>query len=176
LNTTRNIEELMLRRYFAKLGVAQVTLNIVPIGFPEMLPALERDQVVVASIVEPFIEPAVRTGRFKILERQYLAVSKSTVVATYATSRKWLNEHPDAAKALLRAFARANDFLEKNDAECREILGSFTNIKHDDLPIIGMPAFEPKIHIDSLRELANEMVRYDFITSMPDMSRMIYQE
>lgn len=40
VNTTRNIEELMLRHFLAQKGETVSSLTLVPIGFPEMLRAL----------------------------------------------------------------------------------------------------------------------------------------
>jgi NitT/TauT family transport system substrate-binding protein len=168
LNTVRNIEELMLRRFLAKRGVAATRLNIVPIGFPEMLPALEKGTVDVASVVEPFIEPALRSGRFSLLAKQYQEVSPDTVVATYAVTRKWLDTHRDVGQRFVRAFQLASEFIRNNDPETRQILGSFTRIGKDDLAVIGMPAFEPTVTKAALQELIKEMRKYEFIQAEVD--------
>jgi NitT/TauT family transport system substrate-binding protein len=163
VNTTRNIEELMLRRYLAAKGLQVKTLNLVPISFPEMLKALERDEVQVASIVEPFIEPALRTGKYRCIAKQYQEVAPDTIVATYAVTQKWLKENRDIAIKFARAFEKANSFINTDDVEARQIIGSYTRIGKEDLPIIGLPAFEMKIKPESLSELIDEMIQYSFI-------------
>jgi NitT/TauT family transport system substrate-binding protein len=176
LNTVRNIEELMLRRFLAEKGVPGTQLNIVPIGFPEMLPALERDTVDVASVVEPFIEPALRSGRFRLLARQYQEVSQNTVVATYAVTRKWAETSADVAKRFVRAFRLASEFIRNNEPEARQILGSFTRIGKDDLAVMGMPAFEPAVDRAALGELIQEMRKFGFIEADVNPDDLIYTE
>jgi len=163
LNTTRNIEELMLRRYLEKNKVQATQLNIVPLAFPEMLPALQRGTVQVASVVEPFIEPALRTGKYSVLARQYLDVSPETVVATYATTRAWIARNDGRASSFIRAFEKANQFITTDPAETRQVIGSFTRIRPEDLAVMGMPAFEVRVAPKALEELIRQMHRFEFI-------------
>lgn len=173
LNTTRNIEDLMLRRFLKSKGVNDSKLNLVTMGFPDMLSALDRSDVEVVSVVEPFIQPALRTGKYRLLANQYIEVSNETVVATYACTNAWLEAHADAAARFSRAFSHANDFIKSNEVETRDIIGSFTRIRKDDLAIIGIPSFELAVKLGPLRELSHEMRRFDFIKSEPNLSDIL---
>lgn len=173
VNTYRNIEELMLRRYLHARGVSDKQLTLVPLGFPDMLSALDRGDVDVASVVEPYIEPALRSGKFLCLENQYLAVSTNTLVATYAVTRKWLDNNKDCASRFKRCFSKANEFIKHNDAETRKILSEFTRIKEADLAVIGLPAFEPNIDGQSVAELTSEMRKYGFIDKEPNPTDIV---
>jgi NitT/TauT family transport system substrate-binding protein len=166
LNTTRNVEELMLRRFLIAHKQDDSQLSIFPIPFPQMLPSLRRNDVDVVSVVEPFIEPAVRSGEFRVLAHQYLDLSPSTLVATYAVTRQWHAEHPDWANRLQRAVARADAFIKTNDAQMRQIIGSFTDIKPEDLSVIGMPAFEMRVDPAACSALLRDLQSLGF-TSRP---------
>ena len=173
LNTTRNIEELMLRRFMDQRGLSERRLNLVTMGFPDMLSALRRGDVKVAAVVEPFIEPAIHSGEFSLIVNQYLEVSSNTVVATYGVTRNWFKSNQDIANRFVRAFSKADTFIRENDPETRQIIGSFTMITKEDLPIIGMPAFEKKISKESIVELIQEMRRFEFITSDSDPNDLL---
>jgi NitT/TauT family transport system substrate-binding protein len=173
VNTTQNIEELMLRRFLELEGVQKPVLTLVSVGFPDMLPALDRGDVDVVSVVEPFIQPALRTGRYKLLAAQYLKVSTDTAVATYAVTGQWLKANRDVAARFRRAFGRANDFINSNEPETREILASFTRIRREDLPLIGMPAFEAHLKRSALEELQEPMQRLHFISSPPPLDAIL---
>lgn len=164
VNTNRNIEELMLRRFLTHKGFSTQNLYLNPLSFPDMLSALERGDVDVISEVEPFIEPVLRSGRASLLARQYLEVSPNTVVATYGAARGWLQKNEEIAARFRRAFLKADAFIKGNDAETRQIIGSFTRIAKADLPIIGMAAFEPAVSKESVRELIREMRQHGFIS------------
>lgn len=168
VNTTRNIEELMLRRFISARGLSDNQLELVPIAFPDMWAALERGDVQVASVVEPYIAPALRGDKFSLLAQQYLAVSSNTIVATYAVKRGWLQKNPDTAARFKRAFNKADDFIRQHDAETREILGTFTRISKGDLPIVGMPAFEPTVSREAVIELIHESLKFGFIQKEPN--------
>jgi NitT/TauT family transport system substrate-binding protein len=173
LNTTLNIEDLMLRRFLAKNNIPPHALNIQQIPFPEMPQALRRGDVDVISVVEPFIAPVVKRGDARLLARQYIEVSPETLVATYAVSRGWLAKHRDIATRFSRAMTKADAFIQANPGETRNIVGSFTRIQKEDLPIIGMPAFGLAVDIPRLQELIDEMAKYQFITQRPAARSMV---
>ncbi|MFH0801856.1 MAG: ABC transporter substrate-binding protein [bacterium] len=175
LNTTRNIEELMLRRFLVKKGIKITRLNIIQLGFPEMLSALDRGDIDVVSEVEPFIEPALHTQKYVLLARQYQEVSPNTLVATYAVTRKWLKKNRDVADRFIRAFRKADDFIKNNEPEMRQIVGSFTRISKENLSIIGMPAFEAKESKNDINELISEMYKYGFIDRKPNPDDLIIE-
>lgn len=174
LNTVLNIEDLMLRRYIASRGMPARQLNVKQIAFPEMLNALRNGDVDVISTVEPFIEPLVRKGDVRILARQYMAVSPDTLVATYAVSNEWSREHADELARFHRAMAKADAFMRSNAAETRQIVGTFTRIRQDDLAVMGMPAFDLAVDQARLQETIDEMLRYKFITAKPTAESMIW--
>ena len=173
LNTTLNIEELMLRRYLAKANIPARALNIQQIPFPEMAQRLENGDVDVISVVEPFIAPVIKRGDARLLARQYIEVSPETLVATYAVSREWLTTKGDLAARFTRAMTKADAFIQANPGDVRDIIGSFTRIQKADLPVIGMPAFALDVQLPRLQELIDEMAKYQFITRRPDAKSMI---
>lgn len=173
INTTRNIEELMLLQYLKKNNVAFDTLTLVTIPFPEMLAALRNHSIDVASVVEPFIEPAIRSGSFTLNSRQYLEVSTNTLVAAYVSASEWLGKNGKTVEKFRRAFQRADEFIKQHDLESRQIIGSFTRIGEADIPVIGLPAFEPRVGLNDLNNIAAMMKEANFISAMPDTSAMI---
>lgn len=165
VNTTRNIEELILRRYLRNHGVNATTLNLISIPFPEMLPALESGSIDVAAVVEPFIEPALRTGKFRLLSKHYQDRATETLVATYAVSTKWQRENPDAARRFKAAFRAADRFIREHPTDTRKAIGQYTSISDRDLAVMGMPAFAERLSEVRLNEIAELMKTYRFIDS-----------
>jgi NitT/TauT family transport system substrate-binding protein len=173
LNTQRNVEELMLRRFLRKRGIKTTQLVTLQLGFPEMLQALDKGAVDVVSEVEPFIQPAIRSGRATLLAKQYEEVSRQTLVATYVVSRAWLEGHPSEARRFRRAMDKANTFIRNNKAETRQIIGSFTRIAAADLAVMGLPAFESRADEKSLADIITAMKEEGFITNLPSAKAMI---
>lgn len=176
LNTTRNIEELMLREYLALNNVQQERMEIVQMAFPEMVPALLRRDVDVVSVVEPFINPPLQQGRVRKIAEQYQAVDETVAVATYAITRQWLRDNGETARAFRRAIRAADNFIKGNELATRRVIGTFTRIREEDLPIIGLPAFEPDVSIKDLEALSRGMVEFQFISAPPQLNQMVYEE
>jgi len=163
INTTRNIEQLALRRYLKAKGINESSIQVKEIPFPQMLRALEIKDVDVAAVVEPFIEPALRTQRFDLLDRHYLVVAHETPVATYVITRRWEREHPDLAAAFVRAFQKSSEFLKRQPQEARAIIGQYTGIPKEDLAIMGLPAFEVSMPDASIQALRGLCLEYGFL-------------
>lgn len=177
VNTTRNIEDLMLRRFLIENNIDDSKLQLVTLGFPLMGAALSNGDVEVISVVEPFIEPAIRSGKCTLLARQYQEVSDETVVATYVSTAKWWDENRKNAIAFQSAFKRADKFIRENPVEFRTILASFTRISPEDLQVIGLPAFEATLRPEPLDQIIGYMKELDFIeASLPAKSMIIVSE
>lgn len=175
INTRGNIEELMLRRYMDRLGIPQQNLEIVTLAFPEMVAAVERGDVHVASVCEPFIRPPIEEGRTRLLDFQYLQVKPQTLVATYAATTEWLNSNPEAFERFDRAFRMADQFIRENPEEARSIIGRAIRLDSDALPLIEIPLFMDQVDADDLAETASEMLRFGFIERELDTSQMLLQ-
>lgn len=174
LNTMRNIEELMLRRYLKKRGFPDARPRIVTLGFPEMVSALARKEVDVISVVEPFIEPSLRAGRTALLEHQYLAVADSTLVATYVAADGWLLRNTDTAARFAKAMDAAAADIAGHEAEMRQILESYTRISREDLAVVGMPAFSDRVTPGDLRDTGERMREFGFVSDLPPLEAMIW--
>lgn len=173
LNTQHNIEELILREYLRKHKIQTPDLNIVQLGFPEMLQALDKGSVDVISEVEPFIQPAIRARRAVLIAKQYQDVNQHTLVATYVVSNSWLQSHRAQSQKFRRAIDKADSFIRQNNAQTRQIIGEFTRIAPADLAVMGLPEFRPRVDERSLAEIVAEMKRQSFITAAPTARSMI---
>lgn len=177
VNTRNNIEELMVVRYLASLGVTPDAGTFQPVPFPQMLPALESGTLDVAAIVEPFISiaQAQDTTSVRRLTNQYLAISTETLVATYVSSRRGLEQKGTALRAFVRAMTAATAFIRENEPEARAILGKYTQIPPGLLPTIGLSEFRDGLPSDDLRATIAAMQESGLfpLPTVPDVESMV---
>ncbi len=168
LNTSDNIEELMLRRW-ARAKVAEGStgrLRPIFMEFPVMYAALDTGTVDAASMVEPFITQAVGSGRYKVLARHYLDVSDDTLVATYVVRADWYGRNRELAARLRQTLDRANQFVLTRDADTRQIVSEFTKTPVADVRAMGMPAFESCPPARSIQSLIDAMAGVNFLVGV----------
>lgn len=162
VNTRNNIEELMLRRFLESKGIADGQYRLRAIPFPAMNAALENRDVDLASVVEPFIARASRTGK-KLFARQYLTSAQDTViVATYVTSQKWIAANTETAARFRRAFAKATAFIadSANVTRVRQIVATATSVPETDAFAMGLPLIRDCFSVGKAREIDTLMKKY----------------
>ena len=179
VNTFRNIEELMVKRYLASVGLDKGDYEIVERPFPRMLSALEANEVTVASIVEPFITIAATgdsLGRFVYLDNHYLSNSDYSLVATYVSSKSALSSKSEELKGFIAAMNEATDYINSNELETRKIIGNHTKIPKDLLPKIGLSEFRKDFDDSDLEKIISWMVSEGFVESEKTLSVERYSQ
>lgn len=153
INTRRNIEELMLVKHFASQGIPDSQVELRTMGFPSMPAALDRAEVDIASLVEPFITKAVASGHVLVASQYLDQQTDTTMVAAYVTTRTWVSAEKALAERFQRAFSRSVAYLgaATNEAEVRAILGKFTGMPVDLVRKIGLPLMRDCISKDLLQ-------------------------
>lgn len=179
VNTYKNIEELMVRKYIKSIGLNWEDLSLINAPFPRMLPLLEAGEIDAASIVEPFITIAKddSSGKVMNIANQYLATTQSTLVATYVSSENFIKDYPDLASKFIKAMTKATRFIYENEVEAREIIGYYTKIPKDLLTKIGLSKFTDDIDKMQLNMVIEDMKYFKFLEGkrIPTSDELIYK-
>lgn len=118
-----------------KNGIDASTVSIQQLPPPNMLPALEGGTVEACFALEPTITIGTRRGVARVLVPSpivtYLGEGKPICAASYLISRKWANDHPDAADGFVRAVYESVDLIESDYARVSARYPEFTPIPAD---------------------------------------------
>src|SRR5262249_41248729 len=91
-NTLKGIVELSIRDLVDKAGGDGASVNVVAIGFPDMVAALDNNQVDAIFAVEPTLSAAKAKGWHVIGD--FATIDPKMLVATYFTSNQLAQSHP----------------------------------------------------------------------------------
>ena len=180
VNTRKNIEELMVRRYADSIGIPTIgDEQFLEVPFPQMLPLLEAGKVTVASIVEPFITISSNgDGPEKQLCNHYLSTRERSLVATYVSSENIVSRKGELISRFIAAMAEATEIVNSREGKAREVVGLYTKIPATLLSQIGMSEFRNEMTEDDLAPVVNDMIKYGFLAdseSVTDLSDIIYK-
>ena len=122
------VQELLLQKALPKLGLAADGVEIVVVSPPEMLPALQSGQIDGFIAWEPYPSQAVTGGFGEVLiaSRDIWANHPCCIMAA---SDAFLQTHPDAAAAMIRAHHRATAYLHDHQDESVAIAIKYTGMK-----------------------------------------------
>jgi NitT/TauT family transport system substrate-binding protein len=154
--------EVVIDAYLKSGGLSISDVNIVLMGFPDMVQAFANGSIDAAQIIEPFATQAAEAGSAVIVKRNDELVPRQQV-AVIMYSPKFAAEQVDVARRFMLAYVKGlrdyNDaFVKKNTAkrdEIIDILINATTVKSRPLyDKIVMPGLDPngKVNTASLEE------------------------
>jgi len=95
-------------------------------GMPELAAALSKKTVFAAPMSQPMVYLAQKAGM-----RMLANLAKEDIPFMHiglTTSKRWVREHRPAAKAFIRAYARAIYFMHTHKEETKAIFAKYTKI------------------------------------------------
>ena len=177
VNTFKNIEELMVRKYLNSIGITWADVEKVEVPFPRMLPLIEAEEVNVISIVEPFITIAKNDNSTKWLCNHYLTTTQKTLVATYVSSEQIVNDKKKIIEKFVSAMNNATEFINKNEGKSREIISRYTKIPPELLSEIGLSEFATNIELSQLDMVIKDMQAFEYLSnfSIPTSKELVWK-
>jgi NitT/TauT family transport system substrate-binding protein len=172
INTLKSINEILLRSALETNGVDPNSVTLVDLPFPEMLPALQNNQVDAAVMVEPFITQASQAiGAVNILD---VASGPTAEIPTSggAVTAKWAAENPNTMAALERAMAKATADLADR-AIVEETLLTYTKINAPTAALISLPVYLPSLDTIRLQRMADLMFQYEVLPAAVDVAPLL---
>jgi len=170
-NTQGGIVELAIRELVDRDGGDPNSLEIVAIGFPDMVAALENDQVDAIFAVEPTLSAAKAKG-WQVLG-SFATVDPDMTVALYVTSGRLAQENPDLVARFTRAITKSLEYAQSHPDEVRDIVGTYTQYPEEVRANMTLPGWPTEIDSGSLDTLADLIVKYGITDTRPDVSAIL---
>jgi NitT/TauT family transport system substrate-binding protein len=95
---------------------------------PTMLPALEANRVQAVTLIKPFIDDAVASGKGQVLGLMYNAIAPRFLESAWFANADYVAAHKDVIAAFQRVVAQASVYTNAHHSETVDMLASFTGI------------------------------------------------
>jgi NitT/TauT family transport system substrate-binding protein len=125
------MHEILLRETLTRNGLSpQKDVQLIRVDFFDMGTALARGSIDAFLSGEPFPTLAVDQGYGRILSYPYYGESVGTINAGMLVRRETIQDDRELVLALVRAHARATEYLRANPAEWLDRAASFGTTRH----------------------------------------------
>ncbi|WP_458246215.1 ABC transporter substrate-binding protein [Streptomyces sp. MAI_2237] len=151
VNILNNIQSLTLNAILDRQGVGRPVYRQIP--FPQMGPALERNQVDAVHAVEPFDSAIQGQLKAKVLLDGATAPVRSLPISGYVTTGKFATAHAEAAAAFRRAIEAASKLASADPSAVRAELPKYTKVTADQARTIHLPSYPATADAAQLRRL-----------------------
>lgn len=170
-NTLNGIVELSIRELVEQDGGDGSSVEVVAIAFPEMIAALDTDQVDAIFVVEPFTSAAKAKGWTVIGDLAEL--DPDMTVAVYFTSAELAETNPGLVERFTRAMNKSLEYAASHPDEARDIVGTYTQIPEEVRAEMILTSWSTEISESSLNYFADLISEYGWTETRPDVSAML---
>jgi NitT/TauT family transport system substrate-binding protein len=170
-NTLKGIVELSIRELVAKDGGDAASVNVVAIGFPDMVAALDNNQVDAIFAVEPTLGAAKAKGWHVLGD--FATIDPKMTVALYFTSNQLAQSNPDLVARFKTAITKSLEYASAHPDEVRDIVGTYTTVPADVRAKMTLPGWPTTADSSTLNVLADLIVKYKAADKRPDVSNVL---
>jgi NitT/TauT family transport system substrate-binding protein len=171
INILNNIQSLTLNAILDAQGVGRPVYRQIP--FPQMGPALERNQVDAVHVVEPFDSAIQGELKAKVLLDGGSAPVQSLPISGYVTTQTFATGHAKEAAAFRRAIEAASKIAAQDPSAVRDELPKYTKVTADQAKSIGLPAYPTSTDAAQLRRLTELMQKQGLLKKAIDPATLL---
>ncbi|NYH55184.1 NitT/TauT family transport system substrate-binding protein [Nocardiopsis arvandica] len=170
-NNLKNIGDTTVRQSVRKAGGDPSSVEFVEMGLPDMVPALENEQVDAIWLVEPFTTMATEAGHREIASN-LVDTHPDLTVAAYFTSERMLDQDPELIADVEAALRESLAYAQDNPDEVRRIVPTYTEIDQALLDQLRLPRWPAEVDKESVGVLADLMLQDGLIESEADLEAL----
>lgn len=174
VNTLENINDVTIKTLMDDAGADSSSVQFAEMGFPDMLPALENDQVDAALLIEPFVSMA-EGDDIVSLASPYVETTPGLMVGTYLTSTGFIEDNPETIAAFQRGLEATGEAIQEDPMAFRATLPEKSSIDPDLAEDVRLPVWRAEVDRESLDFLNQKMVEHGLIQQTADIDALVYE-
>jgi NitT/TauT family transport system substrate-binding protein len=175
VNTLKNICEVTIKASLEKEGVDVNSLKFVEVPFPDMVGALKSKRVPAACVVEPFVSQGLADG-MKGINPFYVNTAPDLTVATYFSSKEYIEKNPDVVNRFVRAMNKSLEYAQTHPDEVRDVLTEYTEIPAAAAQQIKLPVWRADLNRPTIEQLNTLSKKYGLIEDEANLDELIRQQ
>ena len=172
VNTLNNICGVTINASLEKEGVDISKIKYTEIPFPEMVPALEKDRVDGACVVEPFVSQG-KAGGMRGIDPFYFNTAPNLTVATYFASKEYIAKNEAVVDRFVTAMKKSLEYAQAHPDEVRGVLTEYTEIPPEAAQNINLPIWGPDLTKDTIEQLSQLSKKYGYLEEEPNLEELI---
>lgn len=172
VNTLENISEVSVRGSLENLGVDTSAMTFTELGFPDMLPALERGDIDAAFLIEPFATLAAEQGARGILS-PYVGLGPNSQIGSYVMTAELAESDPELVAAFQAGVAATAESVTADEQAFREALPEIASLDPALIDEIQVPVWTGTVDRESLESIGEWMIEFDIMPAAPDYDTVV---
>lgn len=161
----RSMADLAYHARANDLGMDPKSILTKEVAFGEIGSQLASGTLNASFVTEPMTTGLLDRGEIKALEEDaYAGLPPRFMITAWIAHDNWLTKDSKGAMAFANAIAKANDWINGNEAETRKIIASYTNIDQEVVNKMRLSVYSNKWSTEDVRALTDAAAKYGFFS------------
>jgi NitT/TauT family transport system substrate-binding protein len=174
VNTLNNVVQLAVQAQLEDAGMSLEDVTLVEIPFPDMVATLERGDVDVIAVVEPFGSIARNTLDATLVIDMFANRMEEFPVAGFFVTDSFLADNPNTVAAFIRAFNNAVEVANSDADAVPTILPTYIETATEESArALNYPLFVSGIDLEVLQRVPDFMVDAGILTEPIDVAEYV---
>lgn len=172
VNTLENIGDITISAVLEEHGVDPATVDFVEIGFPEMIPALERGQIDAAWEIEPFVTIGSKSENRPVIW-PYVEAHPGLMVGSYLATEEFMEQNPEVIEAFRNGLKATAESISEDPDTFREALPEISTVSPEVAEAMVLPDWKSDVDKESLQFLQDRMLAGGVISEPIDIDAVV---
>jgi len=159
--------------WLKKNGVDPNSIRAVEVPFPNMVDQLKASRVDALELLQPFVGQILSQPDYMSIGNSMLSVSDPVLFVFWIANGGWAKSNMDTVKKWSQSIADANNFIDKNPIEARQILGKYTNLPQQVTEKIPLPAYDASLKPNQIDIWINVLKDLNLLTLPIEASKIV---
>jgi NitT/TauT family transport system substrate-binding protein len=158
--------------WIKKNGVDPNSIRAVEVPFPNMADQLKAGRVDAVESIQPFVAQLLAAGHVSIGD-PILAVSDPTHGTLWIADGTWARANPDIIKRWIASLTEAAEFIKKEPAQARAILGKYTKLPEQVVQTVPIPEYNAILDPAGLEAWVKALTELGQLEKPVEASRLV---
>jgi NitT/TauT family transport system substrate-binding protein len=176
VNVPDNIGTLLISELLKDHGMSPSEVRFVPMNFPLMGPALQKHQIDVAWLPEPFGSIFGAAMGLRMLADLDQGAAANFPVGWYVVTRAWARKYPRTLAAFVAALRQGQEVADTDRAEVQRVMEGLPQPYTVPAPIAAVMTLESyplTISLPTVQRVADEMYQFQMLQRPFQVSSML---
>lgn len=172
VNTLENIGDVTISAALEEHGVDPESVEFVEIGFPDMIPALDRGQIDAAWEIEPFVTIGAESGARPVLW-PYVEARPGLMVGSFLATQEYHEQNPEVIEAFRNGLVATAESVAEDPDAFRAALPDLARVTPEVAESMTLPQWKTEIDVESLEFIEEQMREHGLISEPVDIAAVV---
>jgi NitT/TauT family transport system substrate-binding protein len=171
----KTTQELSLDAWLEANGANRRAVRRVEVTFPEMGPALERGTIDAATISEPFLTKAIKSGVARSIANPNLAIAPTFLLGAWFTTKAFAERNPELIRRFANVIYRTAKWANQNQRQSAAIITKYLKIPLDVTTTMTRTEFAEAMDLSQMQALLDASYRLGYVSKPVAAASLVWK-